>query len=215
MKRIAVVAAALAVIGVAVAAPTIVPKSAPAPAPVPAPSSRTPTAPAAPASTTAAAATAVRSGDTPMRERVATLGLLNKRNGLSRDLRMRPGEAVRIGDVVVRLKACDATADWEADKLTGAFVQVIVRGADTKWRKYFSGWLFRESPSLNAVEHPIYDVWTKDCTMRHAEVGPDTVSLAGGQSSPPGKRSSAKKSPTSSGAKPDATPATAASSNTL
>ena len=24
----------------------------------------------------------------------------------------------------------------------------------------------RESPSLNVVEHPVYDVWVKDCTMR-------------------------------------------------
>ncbi|MEM6827498.1 MAG: DUF2155 domain-containing protein, partial [Pseudomonadota bacterium] len=24
----------------------------------------------------------------------------------------------------------------------------------------------KESPSLNVVEHPIYDVWVKDCAMR-------------------------------------------------
>ena len=117
---------------------------------------------------------------TPMAERVATLGVLNKRNGLSRDLIMKPGEAVRIGDLVVRLKACDQTEPWEADQLTGAFVQVIVKNTlGDKWRKVFSGWLFRESPSLNAVEHPVYDVWVKACTMRHPDVGPNTVVLSG------------------------------------
>ena len=120
---------------------------------------------------------------TPMAERVATIGLLNKRNGLSRDIIMKPGEARRIGDVVVRLKACETTAPYEQDPLTGAFVQVIVHGADDKWRKVFSGWLFKESPSLNAVEHPIYDVWTKACVMRFPDTGPETLVVHGGDSS--------------------------------
>ncbi len=62
---------------------------------------------------------------TPMAERVATIGVLNKRNGLSRDLTMKPGDAVRMGDLVVRLRACEQTAPWEPEKWTGAFVQVI------------------------------------------------------------------------------------------
>ena len=104
---------------------------------------------------------------TPMEERVATLGLLNKRNNLTQDLEMRPGETRRIGDVVVRLEACERTAPWEMPKETGAFVQVSVRGRgdDAEFERVFSGWLFKESPSLNVVEHPIYDVWVKDCAM--------------------------------------------------
>lgn len=132
--------------------------------------------------------------ETPMTERVATLGILNKRNGLYRDLKMKPGQAVRIGDLVVRLKACEETDPWEPEKLTGAFVQVIVHGSDDKWRKVFSGWLFKESPSLNVVEHPIYDVWTKACTMKHPETGPDTLVVRGGEDSGGSSRSSAKKS---------------------
>jgi hypothetical protein len=122
---------------------------------------------------------------TPMGERVATIGLLNKRNGLYRDLVMKPGEARRIGDVVVRLKACETTAPWEPEKLTGSFVQVIVRSGEDSWRKVFSGWLFKESPSLNVVEHPIYDVWTKACTMEFPETGPKTIVVRGGE--PAGK----------------------------
>ena len=127
---------------------------------------------------------------TPMKERVAVLGLLNKRNGLWRDLKLRPGQAVRVGDVIVRLRACEASAPWEEQKLTGAFVQTDVRGTDGKWRRVFSDWLFKESPSLNVVEHKVYDVWPKSCTMRWPEMGPDTVSAT--SSSP--SRSSAPKS---------------------
>lgn len=131
---------------------------------------------------------------TPMAERVATIGLLNKRNGLWRDLTMKPGQAVRIGDVVVRLKACETTAPWEQEAYTGAFVQLIVQGSDDKWRKIFSGWLYKESPSLNVVEHPIYDVWTKACTMRHPDTGPDTSVIRGEPRASSGKASKASKS---------------------
>lgn len=106
---------------------------------------------------------------TPMAERVATLGLLNKRNNLSQDIKLKPGESRRVGDVIVRLSACERTAPWEMPGETGAFVQVLVRDTasndDDRWLKTFSGWLFKRSPSLNVVEHPVYDVWVKDCAM--------------------------------------------------
>jgi hypothetical protein len=130
---------------------------------------------------------------TPMAERVATIGLLNKRNGLWRDLTLKPGQAVRVGDVVVRLKACEITAPWEPEAYTGAFVQLIVLGSDDKWRKVFSGWLYKESPSLNVVEHPIYDVWAKACTMRHPDTGPDTTVVRGGESKSSNSTSSKKR----------------------
>lgn len=164
---------------------------APAPAPAPATSGNE-AAPAAdaPAPRAAPAPAPSRQRITPMKDRVAVLGLLNKRNGIWRDLRMRPGQAVRVGDVIVRLRACEITAPWEVQKLTGAFVQTDVRAADGKWRRVFSGWLYKESPSLNVVEHPIYDVWPKSCAMQYPETGPDTVSAVSAAPS----RSSAPKS---------------------
>ena len=107
---------------------------------------------------------------TPMEERVATLGLLNKRNNISQDLEMKPGESRRVGNVVVRLSACEKTAPWEDNPEEGAFVQVLVQerasaSSDLEWRRVFSGWLFKNSPSLNVVEHPVYDVWVKSCEM--------------------------------------------------
>ena len=104
-------------------------------------------------------------GVTPMAERVAVLGLLNKRNGIVRDVAMRPGQSARWKDLVVRLRACEKTAPWENERLTGSFVQVDVQRPDKSWGRVFSGWLYKESPSLNVVEHPVYDVWIKSCEM--------------------------------------------------
>nr|WP_254447815.1 DUF2155 domain-containing protein [Sphingomonas sp. ID1715] len=152
-----------------------------------------------------------------MGERVAVIGLLNKRNGISRDLTMKPGQALRAGDVIVRLRACETTAPWEVQKLTGAFVQVDRQGIDKKWRRVFSGWLYKESPSLNVVEDQIYDVWPKSCTMTRPEIGPATIRAASGVSSggdAPARRSSARKSGNDApAAAPPAPAATAAPSN--
>ncbi|MDB5679929.1 DUF2155 domain-containing protein, partial [Sphingomonas bacterium] len=142
-------------------------------------------------------------GTTPMKDRVAVLGLLNKRNGLARDLTLKPGQAMRIGNVVVRLRACEQTAPWEQEQLTGAFVQVLVRGVDKHWRRTFSGWLYKERPALNAVEHPIYDVWTKSCAMTFPATGPDTAPVADAL---PAKRSSARKSPAAAEGAAEAAP---------
>ena len=150
---------------------------------------------------------------TPMAERVAVLGLLNKRNGISRDIRLHPGQAVRVGDIIVRLRACEATAPWEPQKLTGAFVQADVRTRDNKWQRVFSGWLYKESPSMNVVEHRIYDVWPKSCEMRYPDIGPDTVPASAPGAS---KRSSAKKSGEGEGdaAPPPPTPSASSSNET-
>lgn len=110
-------------------------------------------------------AAAEQPGVTPMAERVAVIGLLNKRNGIVRDLTLRPGQAMRVKDVTVRLRACETSAPWEVEKLTGAFIQVDRLRPDGKWVRRFSGWLYKESPSLNVVEDAVYDIWPKSCAM--------------------------------------------------
>ena len=101
-----------------------------------------------------------------MAERVATIGLLNKRNNVSQDFEMRPGDTIEEGPVILTLAACERTAPHEFPQETGAFVQVDIRNrGDSDHTRVFSGWLYLENPSLNVVEHPIYDVWVKDCAM--------------------------------------------------
>jgi len=133
-------------------------------------------------------------GATPMAERVAVLGLLNKRNGLVRELEMKPGESARVGRAIVRLRACEQTAPWEDPPETGAFVQLTVQDQrDDKWYRVFSGWIFKERPERNVIEHPIYDVFVKSCAMTYP--GGEPVALP---SAAP-KASSAPQSPATNG----------------
>ena len=58
---------------------------------------------------------------------------------------------------------------------TIAFVEVDEITLQNEQKRIFTGWMFADSPGLNAVEHPIYDVWITDCTggeRREAPEGP-------------------------------------------
>ena len=165
---------------------------------------------ATPVASASAAAPENDYGATPMNERVAVIGLLNKRNNVSEEIQLKPGESREIGPVIVTVAACERTAPWEMPQQTGAFVQVDVKGrGEAQHKRVFSGWLFLESPSLNVVEHPVYDVWVKDCTMRFpGEEGPAAATPEA--SGKPGPRPSASATNAPAPAVPAVPPAPAA-----
>jgi hypothetical protein len=68
----------------------------------------------------------------------------------------------QFGSLVVRPRACYSRPPEEEPKTT-SFVEVEEVGADNSARRIFAGWMFAESPGLNAVEHPVYDVWLTGC----------------------------------------------------
>jgi hypothetical protein len=72
------------------------------------------------------------------------------------------GETVQFGALQVTPRVCYSAPDTEEPK-TDSFVEVDEITLDRKIRRIFTGWMFAESPGLNAVEHPIYDVWLKAC----------------------------------------------------
>ena len=119
------------------------------------------------AANTSQVLTGREAGVTPMAQRVAVIGVLNKRNGLVKTVSLHPGQSARWKDAIIHLRACETSAPWEDEKLTGAFLQLDVQGTDKKYRRVFSGWVYKESPSLNVVEHPVYDVWPKSCEMTY------------------------------------------------
>lgn len=149
-------------------------------------------------------------GITPMTERVAVLGVLNKRNGIVKDVTLKPGQSAKWRNLLVQLKACETTAPWEEEKLTGAFIQVDVQGTDSRWRRVFSGWVYKESPSLNVVENAVYDVWPKSCAMTYP-AGPEAPAAPVSSSSRSSAQRSGGESPPAAAAPAPATPSPAPS----
>ena len=79
------------------------------------------------------------------------------------------GKTVKFGKALfIKARACRTASPLDEPE-NAAFLQIWERlpatteGAAETSRWIFSGWMFSSSPSLSAMEHPIYDVWLIDC----------------------------------------------------
>lgn len=72
------------------------------------------------------------------------------------------GKTVAFGSIRIRPMACKKAPPIEEPE-SASFLQIWekVLNDDDQW--VFSGWMFASSPSLSAMEHPVYDVWVIDC----------------------------------------------------
>jgi hypothetical protein len=84
------------------------------------------------------------------------------------------GETVQFGALQVTPRVCYSRDDTEAPK-TDTFVEVDEITLDRKIRRIFTGWMFADSPGLNAVEHPVYDVWLNSCKAKSDLPPPDSA----------------------------------------
>lgn len=71
-------------------------------------------------------------------------------------------ETVQFGALQVTPRVCYSRPASETPRTSG-FVEVDEITLDRKIRRIFTGWMFADSPGLNAVEHAVYDVWLKSC----------------------------------------------------
>ena len=74
-------------------------------------------------------------------------------------------KTVRFGSLVITVRACVKRPPEEPPE-TAAFLQIEDvkpgQAADAA-NRVFSGWMFKSSPALSALEHPVYDIGVLDC----------------------------------------------------
>lgn len=80
-------------------------------------------------------------------------------------------ETVRFGALHVTPRVCYSRPPTETPKTT-SFIEVDEITLDRQIRRIFTGWMFADSPGINAIEHPVYDIWLKDCKMESDEAPP-------------------------------------------
>ena len=112
---------------------------------------------------------------------IAVFAGLDKITGITTTFEIPIGEERRFGGLVVKPDTCLSSPITEEPKTT-SFVQVDQIESDESRKTIFSGWMFAESPGLNAVEHAIYDVWLTGCRDPNApppvvETSPDLSTL--------------------------------------
>ena len=114
----------------------------------------------------------------------AVLRALDKITGRSTDFEMTVGEPKVYGSLRVDLEVCfqtppeeppESVAFLKVTSATSRQVQTMAvprdltdeeraatEGDDIDVR--FGGWMFASSPGLNALEHPVYDIWVIHCS---------------------------------------------------
>lgn len=93
---------------------------------------------------------------------VAVFAALDKVTARISRLEIKLNETVKFGSLKVTPRLCYSRPPDQPPK-TDTFVEVQELQLDGREKKLFSGWMFAESPGLNAVEHPVYDVWLTEC----------------------------------------------------
>jgi hypothetical protein len=93
---------------------------------------------------------------------VAVFTGLDKITGVTTTFEAKVGESKQFGGLIVKADVCFTRSATEEPKTT-SFVEVDEVQLDDSKKRIFSGWMFAQSPGLNAVEHPTYDVWLINC----------------------------------------------------
>jgi hypothetical protein len=112
---------------------------------------------------------------------VAIFAALDKVTAKISRLEVPLNETKSFGALRVTPRVCYTRAPTEPPKTT-SFVEVDETQLDGKEKRIFTGWMFADSPGLNAVEHPVFDVWLTDCAQ------PRGVSRAPQAGTTPGAR---------------------------
>ena len=74
----------------------------------------------------------------------------------------RVGEVVRFGTLEIIARHCDKRPPEETPE-SAAFLDIWEIRPGEPASSLFRGWMFASSPALNALEHPVYDIWVLDC----------------------------------------------------
>ncbi len=72
------------------------------------------------------------------------------------------GATVRFGGLEIIVRHCDKRPPEETPE-SAAFLDIWEVRPGEAAISLFRGWMFASSPALNAMEHPVYDVWVLDC----------------------------------------------------
>jgi len=94
--------------------------------------------------------------------RIAVFSALDKVTATIKTLEIPINETVQFGALKVTPRVCYSRPPTEQPKTT-TFVEVDEVQLDGNQKRIFTGWMFAQSPGLNAVEHPVFDVWLTDC----------------------------------------------------
>lgn len=93
---------------------------------------------------------------------IARMQAMDKITGMVRVIDVPINSEVKYGSFSIVVRACKTRPPEETPE-NFAFVDVVDNYKSENPVNIFRGWMISSSPSLNPVEHPIYDIWLLSC----------------------------------------------------
>ncbi len=97
--------------------------------------------------------------------RKLVLRVLNKVTGQSAIITLKPGENVKVGQLQVTAVNCQASAPTSQTDYAGLVDISEQKPGEKTMKELFRGWMYASSPSITALEHPVYDVTMVACDI--------------------------------------------------
>lgn len=98
----------------------------------------------------------------PIANPVAAFAGLDKITGRITKFDVYINETVLFGALEITPRAC-YNRDADEAQRTSSFIEVDQRSLTGTSKRIFTGWMFADSPALNAIDHAVYDVWLIEC----------------------------------------------------
>ena len=93
---------------------------------------------------------------------VAVLRGVDKITAAVTDIEAPLDEQVMFGTLEIVVRSCNKRPPVEPPEVS-VFLEITDTPPQGDPNRIFTGWMFASSPALNALEHPVYDVWVIDC----------------------------------------------------
>jgi hypothetical protein len=97
--------------------------------------------------------------------RVLVLRALNKVTAQAKNLSLAPGQATRFGQLEIRALRCQQSIPSSQPDHAGYLVIRELQPDGVSPKLIYQGWMYASSPSIAAIEHPIYDVTLVECKL--------------------------------------------------
>jgi hypothetical protein len=93
---------------------------------------------------------------------IAAFSGLDKITGRITNFDVYMNETVQFGALQITPRVCYTRPPNETQR-TSVFIEVDQVSLKGGTQRIFTGWMFAESPGLNPIDHPVYDIWLVDC----------------------------------------------------
>jgi hypothetical protein len=93
---------------------------------------------------------------------IASFSGLDKITGRITNFDVYMDETVQFGALQITPRVCYTRPPTETQR-TSVFLEVDQVSLKGGTERIFTGWMYAESPALNPIDHPVYDVWLVDC----------------------------------------------------